>query len=207
MKYDAIVVANGTGTRAELGFNKVFFVMNNNKTVLENACSVFINDNDCEHIIIVTDEQDKVFKNEKIILVNGGPKRIDSVKNGLTKATSEYVFIHDGARPFLKKEDNDKLKNALMTYDGALLVSKNVNTIKLVKDGTVEKTLNREQIYNALTPQVFKTNLIIDAYNIVALEDITDDSMVFEKMGHKVKAVEGEPTNIKLTTRKDFENI
>lgn len=207
MKYDAIVVANGSGTRAELGFNKVFFVMKNNKTVLENACNVFVNDKDCEHIIIVTDEQDKVFKNEKIILVNGGPKRIDSVKNGLAKATCEYVFIHDGARPFLKKEDNDKLKNALMTYDGALLVSKNVNTIKLVKDGTVEKTLNREQIYNALTPQVFKTNLIIDAYNIVALEDITDDSMVFEKMGHKVKAVEGDPTNIKLTTRKDFENI
>ena len=67
MKYDAVVVASGNSERAKLGFNKVFFVMKNNKTVLENACEVFINDNDCEHIIVVTNEPDKVFKNNKII--------------------------------------------------------------------------------------------------------------------------------------------
>ena len=75
MKYDAVVVASGNSERAKLGFNKVFFVMKNNKTVLENACEVFINDNDCEHIIVVTNEPDKVFKNNKIITINGGKER------------------------------------------------------------------------------------------------------------------------------------
>ena len=101
MKYDAVVVASGNSERANLGFNKVFFVMKNNKTVLENACEVFVNDNDCEHVIVVTNESDKVFKNNKVIITNGGNQRADSVKNGLSKVSSEYVFIHDGARPFI----------------------------------------------------------------------------------------------------------
>lgn len=207
MKYDAVVVASGNSERANLGFNKVFFVMKNNKTVLENACDVFINDEECKNVIVVTNESDKVFKNKKVIIINGGKERTDSVKNGLSKVTSDYVFIHDGARPFIKKEDVNKLKEALLDSDGAILVAKNVNTIKEVKNGVIEKTLDREFVYNALTPQAFKTSLIKEAYNKVDLQGITDDSLVFEKMGYKVKAVEGDPTNIKLTNRKDFENI
>ena len=186
MKYDAIVVASGNSERAKLGFNKVFFVMKNKKTVLENACNVFINDVDCEHIIVVTNNQDQVFKNDKVILINGGQERYNSVINGLSKVTSEYVFIHDGARPFIEKEDIEKLKEALSSFDGAILVSKNINTIKQIKDGVIEKTLDREYVYNALTPQAFKTSLIKEAYNKVDLKGITDDSLVFEKYGLKV---------------------
>ena len=207
MKYDAVVVASGNSERANLGFNKVFFVMKNNKTVLENACEVFINDNDCEHIIVVTNESDKVFKNNKVIITSGGKQRADSVKNGLSKATSEYVFIHDGARPFIKKQDIDKLKEALLNNNGAILVAKNVNTVKQVKDGIIEKTLDREYIYNALTPQAFKTSMIKDAYNNADLKGATDDSYVFEKAGNRVAAIEGDSSNIKLTKREDFENI
>ena len=207
MKYDAVVVASGNSERANLGFNKVFFVMKNNKTVLENACEVFINDNDCEHIIVVTNESDKVFKNNKVITINGGNQRADSVKNGLSKVTSEYVFIHDGARPFIKKQDIDKIKDSLLNNDGAILVTKNVNTIKQVKNGVIEKTLDREYVYNALTPQAFKTSLIVKAYSEVDLKGITDDSSVFEKMGYKVKAIEGDCLNIKLTRKEDFNNI
>ena len=207
MKYDAVVVASGNSERANLGFNKVFFVMKNNKTVLENACEVFINDNDCEHIIVVTNESDKVFKNNKVIITSGGKQRADSVKNGLSKATSEYVFIHDGARPFIKKQDIDKLKEALLNNNGAILVAKNVNTVKQVKDGIIEKTLDRECVYNALTPQAFKSSAIIEAYNKVDLSGVTDDSLVFEKAGSKVAAIEGDSSNITLTRKEDFDNI
>ena len=207
MKYDAVVVASGNSKRADLGFNKVFFVMKNNKTVLENACEVFINDKDCENIIVVTNETDKVFKNDKVIIINGGKERCDSVKNGLSKVTSEYVFIHDGARPFIKAIDIDKIKKALLSYDAAILVSKNVNTIKEVKNGIITSTLDREYVYNALTPQAFKSSLIKEAYNKVDLNGLTDDSLVFEKMGHKVKAIEGDASNIKLTKKEDFNNI
>lgn len=207
MKYDAVVVASGNSERAKLGFNKVFFVMKNNKTVLENACEVFINDEDCENVIVVTNEENNVFKNNKVLVINGGKERTDSVKNGLSKVTSEFVFIHDGARPFIKKEDIDKLKEALLNNDGAILVTKNVNTVKEVKNGVIQKTLDREFVYNALTPQAFKSTLIKEAYNKVDLEGVTDDSSVFEKMGYKVKAVEGDPANVKLTRNEDFKDI
>lgn len=207
MKYDVVVVANGKGKRAGLGYNKVFFVMKNNKTVLENSCSVFVNDDDCKKIIIVTDDKEKVFSNSKLVIVNGGEKRIDSVINGLKCVESETVFIHDAARPFLLKEDVDKLKIEVEKHDAAILVSKTINTLKKVKEGVIEKTVDRNNIYNALTPQAFKTELIKDAYNKLNDSDITDDSQVVEKLGKKVYIVEASPSNIKLTDKVDFENI
>lgn len=207
MKYDAVVVASGKGKRAKLGINKVFYVMKNHKTVLENACKVFINDKDCKQIIVVTNNINKVFKHNKVTIVKGGKERKDSVKNGLAKVNSDYVFIHDGARPFIKKEDINKIKKELKISDGVILASKNVNTVKLVKNGKVVKTLDRNYIYNALTPQAFKTKKLIKAYNETNLSNVTDDSSVFENMGYKVKVIEGDSSNIKLTKKEDFKNI
>ena len=105
MLNDAVVVASGNSERANLGFNKVFFVMKNNKTVLENACEVFINDNDCEHIIVVTNESDKVFKNNKVITINGGNQRADSVKNRLS------IYLFTEWENYLKKRSEYRKKN------------------------------------------------------------------------------------------------
>lgn len=207
MKYNAIVVASGKGERANLGFNKVFFVMKNNKTVLENACSTFVNDEDCSKIIVVCDEEEKVFKNDKVVTTKGGIKRANSVYNGLLLCDAEYVFIHDGARPFLDTEDVNKLKEEIVRYDGVMLAKKAIDTIKLTKEGMVVQTLDRENIYQALTPQAFKTNLIKEAYDTLDVSNCTDDASVFEKFNHKVKVVEGKTSNIKLTTAEDFKNI
>ena len=207
MKYDAIIVANGKGERANLGFNKVFYVMKNGKTVLENACSKFIEDEECQKVIIVTNEKDKVFKNDKIEIVDGGATRANSVYNGLCKAEDEVVFIHDGARPFLTKEDLENLKEQIKHYDGVIIAKKATDTIKLTKDGFVQKTLDRESVYQALTPQVFKTELIKQAYDTLDVSECTDDASVFEKYNHQVKVVEGNPNNIKLTLESDFENL
>lgn len=204
MKYNAVVVAGGVGKRANLGFNKVFFVMENGKTVLENACSVFINDHDCTKIIVVCNEEDKVFKNEKVLVVKGGKQRSDSVYNGLVNCKEEFVMIHDAARPYLTIEDVEKIKEALLTNDGVLLAKKAVDTIKYVENGYVTKTINRENIYLALTPQSFKTKEILAAYNCLDTNDCTDDSAVFEKYGKSVYVVEGNPKNIKLTLESDF---
>ena len=207
MKYDAIIVANGKGERANLGFNKVFYVMKNGKTVLENACSKFIEDEECQKVIIVTNEKEKVFKNDKIEIVDGGDTRANSVYNGLCKAEDEVVFIHDGARPFLTKEDLENLKEQIKHYDGVIIAKKATDTIKLTKDGFVQKTLDRENVYQALTPQVFKTELIKQAYDTLDVSECTDDASVFEKYNHQVKVVEGNPNNIKLTLESDFENL
>lgn len=206
MKYDAVIVASGVGKRANLGFNKVLYVMKNKKTVLENACSLFIEDRDCEKVIVVTNENINL-NNIKVIVTKGGESRYDSVVNGLKLVNSEYVLIHDGARPFLTREELEKVKDALNKDDGVILATKAIETIKYVEDGYIVKTINRDNIYAAQTPQGFKTEVIKKAYQDVDYNGVTDDASVLEKLGLKVKIVEGNKTNIKLTNSEDFENI
>ena len=207
MNYDVVVVASGKGLRAGLGFNKVFYVMKNGKTVLESACTNFISDDECKKIVVVTEDEDKVFKNPKVVVTKGGAKRANSVYNGLVKCESEYVMVHDGARPFINKTDIEKLKEALNDSDGAMLAKKAVDTIKYVKDGYVKETIDRENIYLALTPQAFKRDLLTQAYETINVDELTDDASVFEKLNYKVKVVEGDSSNIKLTNPEDFKNL
>lgn len=206
MKYDAIVVANGHGTRANLGFNKVLFMMKNGKTVLENSCHLFIEDRDCERVIVVTREKVS-FTSNKVIVVSGGKKRCNSVYNGLKYAQSDYVFIHDGVRPFLNKIDLEKLKEAIKKNDGAILAHPAIETVKYVNNKFISKTINRDNIYCAMTPQAFKTKLIKKAYESIDLTDITDDASILEKEGYKVRIVSGSKQNVKLTNKEDFEDI
>ena len=206
MKYDAIVLGGGIGKRADLGFNKVLYKMKNGKTVLNNACDIFLNDKDCEHVIVVCNF-DIDFTNDKLLITGGGKERYESVLNGLKLVTSDYVLIHDGARPFLNKEDLDNLKNKVVKYDCALLTKKAVDTIKYVNDDFVDKTIDREHIYYALTPQGFKSDLIKRAYASIDLKGITDDASVLEKLGYKVRIVECIHDNHKLTLKDDFRNI
>lgn len=206
MKYDAIVLGGGIGKRADLGFNKVLYKMKNGKTVLNNACDIFLNDKDCKKVIVVCNF-DIDFSSDKLLVTHGGSERYESVLNGLKYVSSDYVLIHDGARPFLDREDLENLKNEVSKYDCALLAKKAVDTIKYVDDGFVSSTIDRGHIYYALTPQGFKSDLIKKAYGAVDLRGITDDASVVEKLGLKVRIVECIHDNHKLTLRDDFKNI
>ncbi len=205
MKYDAIIVASGKGLRANLGYNKILYKLKNGRTVIEESCHLFVDDKDCNSIIIVTEEK-LPFINEKVKITNGGKERSDSVMNGLELVTSEYVLIHDGARPFLNLEDLNRVKEAVYEYGAALLAKKAVDTIKYEEDGFVKETIDRKYIWQAQTPQGFKTSLIKEAYRNIK-DNVTDDASVVEMYGHKVKLVEGNTSNIKLTTHEDFNNI
>ena len=209
MKYDAVVVASGKGERAKLGYNKVFYRMKNGKTVLENACSLFLEDEDCQNVIVVTNSESfsDVFSNDKLILVSGGKERKDSVHNGLNEVRSEYVFIHDGARPFLHKEALEELKREVVDSGACLLAKAAVDTIKVVKDGFVEKTLDRKTIYLAETPQCFRSEIIKKAYEDIGDRFFTDDVSLLEELGYRVKVVEDRFENRKLTKESDFTNI
>lgn len=209
MKYDAIIVASGKGERANLGYNKAFFKMRDGRTVLQCSASTFIDDEDCKNIIVVTNEEclDKVFKNDKVITTIGGAERKDSVENGLKKVSSEYVLIHDAARPFLNKQSLEELKKQIEINNAAILAKKAVDTIKVVKDNKIEKTLDRNTIYMAETPQGFKTDLIKDCYAKCANINFTDDASLAESLGYDVYIVEDKFDNKKLTTQADFENL
>lgn len=206
MKYDVIVVAGGKGNRADLGFNKVLFKMANGKSVIENNIDIFLNDEDCQKIILVINEEID-FNNNKLILVKGGKERFDSVMNGLNEVSSEYVLIHDGARPFLNIKALEKLKNKLEEKDAVVLGKIASDTIKIINDDRVVETLNRNNIFIAETPQGFKTSLIKECYKNKDDNYYFDDASLVETLNHEVYIVIDEYNNKKLTSKEDFKNI
>lgn len=209
MQYDVVIVASGKGERAKLGYNKAFFKMKSGKTVLETSASLFIKDEDCKNVIVVTSDEyiNEVFKHNKVKTTLGGKLRKDSVYNGLKLATSEYVLIHDAARPFLELESLNELKEKIVEYDSAIIAKKAIDTIKVVKDGIIEKTIDRNIVYMAETPQGFKTSLIKNCYENCEDVEFTDDASLVESLGYKVYVVEDKYDNRKLTKKEDFENL
>jgi len=140
---------------------------------------------------------------------NGRPRRQDSVYQGLARLDSdcEVVVIHDGVRPFVSPGNID-LCVELASEKGAVVVGGPVpDTIKIVStDGRIRETLPRGSLWEAQTPQVFRTEIIREAYRQAQQEGIeaTDDSMLVERLGQEVILVEGERSNLKITTPEDL---
>ena len=135
----------------------------------------------------------------------GGIRRQDSVRHGLNKLKGcDWVIVHDGARPFLTLElIRDGLEAAQST--GAAVAAVPVkDTVKLGgSDLIVVETLNRQELWMAQTPQVFRFDIITKAHEQVK-GDVTDDAAMVEQMGYKVKLYMGSYGNIKITTPDDL---
>ena len=137
-------------------------------------------------------------------VVAGGAERQDSVYRGLqviTPETAGVVAIHDAARPFVKPDEIRTVIELAASKGAALLAVPATDTIKQVRSGRVQRTLDRKGIYHAQTPQAFQYSIIREAYDR-AFEDGfvgTDDSQLVERIGHRVSVVEGSYTNIKIT--------
>lgn len=211
MKYSLILLCAGSGKRTGLKYNKIFYKLNE-KTVYEMNIAHFIEDERCQQIVVVTKESEiddikKLVQNEKIEYIYGGKERQDSVYEGLKLVKEKYVFIHDGARPYVSQESINDLVDCFNDFSAGLLMVPCKDTIKEVKDGVIVKTLKREDLMQAQTPQVFETLLIKDAYQKAKDEgyNATDDSQLFERYINKpIKAVLGEYSNIKITTQEDL---
>ena len=211
MNYSAIVLCAGKGSRSGLTYNKMLYRFKN-KTVYEMTMDIFLNDERCKQIVVVTKEEElddlkKLISSKKIDYVFGGKERQDSVYNVLQVVKEDYVLIHDGARPYLKKENIDDILECLNKNNACLLVVPVKDTIKVCMDGNIVKTLPREQLVQAQTPQAFKTELIKRCYqkgkdqNYIA----TDDASLVEYFENiEVKAVLGSYSNIKITTPDDL---
>ena len=188
----------------------MFFKLNG-ETVYEKSVKAFLNDERCKQIIIVSKmEEREDFKNllneERMVFVNGGKERQDSVFEGLKAVNQDYVMIHDGARPYVSQELLDRIVDTLSSCDACLPMVRCKDTIKRVVDGKVVNTLKREELYQAQTPQSFKTALIIKAHDYAKVHQVsvTDDASMVEIMGENVYVVEGDYDNIKITTKEDL---
>jgi 2-C-methyl-D-erythritol 4-phosphate cytidylyltransferase len=142
-------------------------------------------------------------------VVSGGSTRAESVLKGLQtvrEATAEIVVVHDGVRPFVTPDEIARTVEAANREGAAILVSAPVDTMKEVREGKVVRTLRREDLRNALTPQSFRYELLRRAYEQVDVLDpeLTDESSIVERLGVNIATVEGSPRNIKITTEEDL---
>ena len=142
-------------------------------------------------------------------VVPGGATRAESVKRGLMavrSATAEIVAVHDGVRPFVTIEEISETVEAARRSGAAILATRVTDTIKLVEHDRIVKTLARQNVRQALTPQCFRYELLRTAYDQADVTDpaLTDESALVERLGHEVTIVDGSPRNIKITTPRDL---
>jgi 2-C-methyl-D-erythritol 4-phosphate cytidylyltransferase len=142
-----------------------------------------------------------------IRLEEGGDRRQDSVERGFKRlAPCDFVAIHDGVRPFVRKEDFIKTAEAAVTHGGAVLGVKPKATIKkCTESDEIEQTVKRSTLWEAQTPQIFRYDLFKKGLEEVQSRgiEITDDAQIAEQAGGTVKMVSGSYTNIKITTPED----
>jgi 2-C-methyl-D-erythritol 4-phosphate cytidylyltransferase len=166
-----------------------------------------------QQIVLVLNDEDlargQKLKKErgwsKVTLCSGGAQRQDSVKEGLRQIKDcDLVMIHDGARPFLTPdliEDGLKVAREAGAAVAAVPVK---DTIKLAAgERLIGETLQRDRLWAAQTPQIFRFDMITRAYENLAAE-VTDDATAVERLGHKVQIYMGDYKNIKVTTAEDL---
>lgn len=218
MNASAVVVAAGKGIRMGHTVNKVYLPIAG-KPVLYYSLKVFDEIDWIKEIVAVVSKEEMEYCQENVIkkyffkkpvkLVEGGSERQYSVYNGIinTEEDCEIIAIHDGARPLVEKETVIKALKEAYLHKAAAVGVPVKDTIKVV-DGKnfILNTPDRKYLWAIQTPQVFERNLIIKAHQ-KALEDGflgTDDTVLVERLGYKVKVVEGDYRNIKITTPEDL---
>lgn len=211
----AIILAAGQSRRLGGVVSKPL-VKINNLPVIVYSLRALSKHPDIDEIIVVSSIENqgglaKLIKdysfNKIKALVLGGKRRQDSVDNGLKKvsAQSDWVLIHDAARPFVNRRVISKVILAAKKTGAAILGVPVKATIKSVKKGLrVDKTLARGNLWEIQTPQVFRKRLILRAYKKYGKERVTDDSSLVEKLGKNTLVVQGSYENIKITTGEDL---
>lgn len=214
MKITAVIVAGGKGTRMGGGKNKVFLKILN-REVLYYTVSAFENNNRICDIIIVTGKDDIAecarlteslnFKKVKRI-TEGGETRQHSVMNGLLAADGDIVLIHDGARALVTDNEINSSIDGCISCGAAAAGVKCKDTLKSAENGFIAGTIDRERTYLIQTPQTFHLREIKSMHERAAKEgfEATDDCMIAEHYGIKIKISEGSYENIKLTTPEDM---
>lgn len=142
-------------------------------------------------------------------VVPGGATRAESVLRGLQAVratTAEIVAVHDGVRPFVSTDEIERTVAAAREHGAAILVAPVTDTIKQVDERGVVRSLDRSALRRAMTPQCFRYDLLSRAYEKVDVLDpeLTDESVLVERLGQKVVTVEGSSRNIKITSREDL---
>jgi len=157
----------------------------------------------------MTDNVKPYLRNKQLLVIPGGPKRQDSVWNGLCgiPKNCDIVIVHDAVRPFFKEEWIEETVNLCSDYDGAIVAVRTKDTLKKVREKAILETLPRGNIWQAQTPQTFHKDVLIAAFDHARESAITctDEAQLVELNGGRIAIVEGSYQNIKITRHEDWE--
>ncbi|MBQ0001846.1 MAG: 2-C-methyl-D-erythritol 4-phosphate cytidylyltransferase [Clostridiales bacterium] len=224
-KCTAIVLAAGRGKRMKTNIQKQFLEVQGHPLIYY-SLRAFQESAVIDEIVLVTSEDAIEFCRGEIVekygfskvkkIIPGGKERYDSVYEGLLACEDcSYVFIHDGARPFVTEEILMRGYEDVKLTGACVIGMPSKDTIKIAdENGFVSETPKRSLVWNIQTPQIFRYDLIRSAHESIRKKDmsnVTDDAMVVEQeTGVGIKLTEGSYTNMKVTTPEDItvaENI
>lgn len=219
MHVTAIIAAAGEGRRLGAGMPKQLLEIGG-RTILERSVSAFVGHDRVDDVIVVLPAAlvnapgtwTAATPPPAVRIVAGGARRQDSVANAFDSVSgdSDVVLVHDAARPFITAELISRAIDAAAEHGAAIVAVPVRDTVKRVESRgnsrVVADTIPRDSVYLAQTPQAFRRDVLRDA---VALGrsgvDATDEAMLAERAGHAVHIVEGDPSNVKITTADDLE--
>lgn len=207
-KIACVITAGGIGSRFDCNTPKQFYKINN-KFILQITIEKFLQITN-NLIVVIPKQSEEFFRQnfKNISFVIGGNTRQESVLKGLQfleNSNPDFVLITDGVRPFVSQNLIKNIIHELQNGESGVIPALKIqDTIKKIENGYVKETLNREEIFAIQTPQGFKFKIILDLHKQMQSLNLTDDSLLFEKANIKVKIIEGEKSNIKITTKEDI---
>lgn len=212
-----IILLAGNSTRYGKNINKNFEKIND-KPVISYSIDVFDKNQNIDDIILVVRKEDidtvkEIIAKEQITkptkIVIGGSSRQESVYNSIKESASDIVVIHDGARPLIKDKFIRECMENMDNYKGVTVGVKSKDTIKITDDNQeVISTTKRSNTWLIQTPQCFDRKILLEIHNKYRDDNsATDDCMLLEKENYKVKIIEGDYSNIKITTSDDLDFI
>jgi 2-C-methyl-D-erythritol 4-phosphate cytidylyltransferase len=215
MKKYAIIVAGGSGSRMGAPIAKQYLEIGGKPVLMHTLRRFFDYSAETEIILVLPEKDHKVW--EELCRVNlfevphkvvaGGDSRFQSVRNGLAAIEGEegLVAIHDGVRPFVSIEIIEKsFESAAETGSGIVVVPLK-DSIRKVNESGVSTFEDRQAYRLVQTPQTFDLHKIKEAFRVEEQPFFTDDATVYEYQGWTVSLVEGDPSNIKITTPEDMD--
>ena len=215
-----IVPASGIGTRMEVDLPKQYLKLDNGLSVLDQTLKTLLNIKQIKGCVVAIAEQDTEFEKSQfrhhpklLSTAIGGKERFHSVIAALDALKSfandnDWVLVHDAARPCVRADEVINLITQLKDHPtGGLLAIQVVDTIKQANNTTVETTLDRSNLWQAQTPQMYRFGVLSKALeNVIQNKlSITDEASAIEHLGLKSLLVAGRKSNLKITTPEDLE--
>src|SRR2546423_4948016 len=215
MKVGAIIAAAGFGRRMKADRPKQLLELNGTPIIIHTIRK--FDASPAIDYIIVTAPRESVEEVRELVrsadfrksvaVIEGGERRQDSVAAGLEhlQPGTDVVAVHDGVRPFVSREDIENVVRQAERSGAAILAVPIVETVKQVEKDVVELTLTREHLVLAQTPQVFRTEILKEAFDRALQDEYygTDESSLVERLGHPVAIVRGSGRNIQITRAGD----